>query len=169
LERGATDDNDMTGITHIALGLTTLYALRVAPTPQENIIVGAVCVLGSLAPDLDHPNAMLTRKLGCVGWLISGVLRFFSQHRGITHSVWFAVAVSLAAWQLQSMVMWSFAVGYIVHIIGDMFTHDGVLYLLPLRVVVRSPLHILTGSIAEKLLLAVLVLAALWRTWLWFK
>jgi len=158
----------MTGITHIALGLTTLYALRIAPTAQENIIVGAVCVLGSLAPDLDHPNALLTRKLGCVGALLSWCLRIISRHRGVTHSVWFAVAVSLAAWQMQSMVMWSFAIGYVVHIIGDMFTRDGVMFLPPTDIIVRSPINILTGSIAEKLLLAALVLAALWRIAIWF-
>lgn len=76
------------GRTHIAAGLCVAgYAANeVHPT----IVIPAVgiALFGSLLPDIDHGSSTLGSKVAPISWFLS--------HRGITHTLLFAIVVSAA-------------------------------------------------------------------------
>ncbi len=53
----------MTGKTHIAIGVATGLALGKGLPLEKQLIIVTAAVVGSLAPDLDHPNGALNQKL----------------------------------------------------------------------------------------------------------
>ena len=79
----------MMGRTHIAAGLCVAgYA---ASMVDDSIMLPAIgiALFGSLLPDIDHGSSLLGSKVAPVSWFLS--------HRGITHTLLFAVVVSAAA------------------------------------------------------------------------
>lgn len=107
----------MTGKTHIAIGIASALTLSRDLPIEEQLLVVAASILGSLAPDLDHPRAKLNQKLlkfnnnlfRMIFYLSFGALFLFlysknntiiflllgfacilvgiSGHRGFTHSI----------------------------------------------------------------------------------
>lgn len=53
----------MTGKTHIAIGIATALTLSRDQPLENKLLIVAASILGSLAPDLDHPRAKLNQKL----------------------------------------------------------------------------------------------------------
>lgn len=98
-------------------------------TPQY-----AFLLLGSLFPDIDHPNSTLGRFIP---------LGYFIRHRTITHSL-LALAIALYAnpW---------FGVGYATHLFLDALNPSRVPMLYPYEKKFGIGL-IRTGSVVEKLL-----------------
>ncbi|MGL5949410.1 MAG: metal-dependent hydrolase [Aeromonas sp.] len=122
-------------------------------------------LLGALLPDLDHPGSMLGRRLK----FISVPLSKLFGHRGFTHSLLAVMALmlglgQLSSWQaLPSGVADALLVGYLSHLLGDMFTPAGVQLLCPAKPRISlalGPLCFKSGSRAETLFcLASLLLA----------
>lgn len=107
----------MTGKTHVAIGVVAGLTLSVGQSLENQLIIVFTSVLGSLAPDLDHPKAKLNQKLLflkneffrtlfylsiALGFIylyfitknnifvLLGIMTFFigiSSHRGFTHSI----------------------------------------------------------------------------------
>lgn len=143
-------------------------AVAVRPTPTLALVGTAVGALGSMAPDCDHPGARPARALGPVGWVLTRVLRLISKvltgtrHRGITHSLLFAVlvgcGVALLAYRWvpagPAAYLGAAAVlGVVAALLGDLVTRAGLRHLLwPARVQVSVPrvLRIKTGGRVEK-------------------
>jgi len=90
----------MMGRTHavsgtLAFGGATLaYAFSV-----PELIIGVVIATGaSMMPDLDHPNATMTKSLGPLSWVANLIIVvIFGGHRKGTHSIAFAVVVGIGA------------------------------------------------------------------------
>lgn len=76
--------------SHVAHGVTTGAWLAAAlPVPNGvRLGVTAVTAAAALVPDIDHHNALLTVKLGPIGWVLSGLARLVGggRHRGWTHT-----------------------------------------------------------------------------------
>lgn len=53
----------MTGKTHIAIGIATALTLSKEQPIENKIIIVLASIIGSLAPDIDHPRAQLNQKL----------------------------------------------------------------------------------------------------------
>lgn len=53
----------MTGKTHIAIGIAAALTLSKEQPLENQLIIVLASILGSLAPDLDHPRAKLNQKL----------------------------------------------------------------------------------------------------------
>ncbi|POB09683.1 metal-dependent hydrolase [Sulfobacillus sp. hq2] len=111
----------MLGKTHIVAGVgaavTTAALIHAAVTPDLVILGG----LGGLAPDLDHPQALLTRHLLGAS-TASSVARStgWVRHRGVAHSV---VALMLTTWIL---LPWGAAgVGRLLLALGAGIGHPG--------------------------------------------
>ncbi|MFI6386288.1 metal-dependent hydrolase [Nonomuraea sp. NPDC050540] len=69
-----------------------------ALTPSELIAGALVCAGAAMLPDLDHPSATIAQTFGPVTWALSKVVAWISGgHRGMTHSLAFAVAVGFGA------------------------------------------------------------------------
>lgn len=150
----------MMGHTHFTFGaLFAASAVQMGyAEPTVAFFLGAQ--LGSLAPDLDHPSALLSKKVPLSGATI-GLLR----HRTLTHSILglaivYALGVHvfppltswLYSWILHSFpeyasaiqglngtlegflgggFLWGFILGYISHIAIDLFNPQGVQLFYP--------------------------------------
>jgi inner membrane protein len=120
----------MRGGTHALAGITIALVTAVPAPPLQLLGVAIAGAIGALMPDLDHPQAALSRRV----WIASASLRMVVSHRGATHSLLAFVgaliltAVSPAHWQ---HIVASAAVGYCSHIILDALTISGVPLLWP--------------------------------------
>lgn len=127
----------------------------------------AAVALGSLLPDIDHPESLLGRRIK----FISVPLSFLqgdrsllpwsedSHSRGITHSIW----ALIACWWLfssQHTVAIAFAFGFAAHLAGDAMTPAGVRLFWPFNIKIRSPLHFRTGGVVEYLFTTILATVA---------
>jgi membrane-bound metal-dependent hydrolase YbcI (DUF457 family) len=72
------------------------YANHRPLTPGELVAGTVVCAGAAMLPDIDHPNATVSRALGPVTWFASrAASRLFGGHRVGTHSLPFAALMSL--------------------------------------------------------------------------
>lgn len=147
----------MTGRTHVVCGTATL--LGIASIYPATLTVGPVTVvpwiglamvgLGSLLPDIDHPNTRLGRKY-----------HFISRHcthRGITHTLLFPAlftflmyltslfnspslgdskvackAVDILVHIVPASLLFGLAIGWLSHVIADLFNPKGCPILWPI-------------------------------------
>ncbi|MDR7855647.1 metal-dependent hydrolase [Tissierella sp.] len=107
----------MTGKTHMAIGIVAALTVSVGQPIENQLVLVAASVIGSLIPDLDHPKAKLNQKLLfikneiyrvlfylslAIGFIylyfltennifgLLGIVTLFiglSSHRGFTHSI----------------------------------------------------------------------------------
>lgn len=160
----------MTGRTHDLAAFTALSYVMVT-TPFREITLATAIVaftanmVGGLAPDLDQPTANLWRRIrggSIIGKIISPLL---GGHRFLSHSlIGIFIAGIIARMFLQiisgvllvdiDIVWWAFMIGFISHLIMDLFTHDGIPLFFPIPLKVGIPpisfLRIKTGGLVEK-------------------
>lgn len=128
----------MNGRTHLLTGIAGgLMLATITPQPQQQLLIFGGVVLGSLLPDIDHPQSIISGWIP-FGSLVLGLARV--GHRTLTHSL-LAIAVVIlvpyayiffAAEQYVYVVSRAIAGGMVIHIIGDMATAKGVPLLYPL-------------------------------------
>src|SRR5207249_12255934 len=88
------------GSTHAMAGFVIWFSMvRANISPPLGIIA---VVLGSLLPDIDHPNGTL-RQMMDLPKLLKQPISEIIPHRGPTHSIWAGIlfsllTISLAAW-----------------------------------------------------------------------
>jgi len=147
------------GRTHLGVGLIAGYGLCMAlglPNAEATPIMAGAAV-GSLLPDIDHPESSFGRKVRIISIPINHILG----HRGLTHSLVFVAITYVCALYFGSSVALAAALGVFTHLLLDMLNPSGVPLLYP----VKGRLHILeikTGSQREKLmfwLLLIIVIA----------
>lgn len=102
--------------------------------------------LGSLLPDIDHPNSFLGRRTW--GWLIPHPERqeiAWKIHRKFTHSLAFTVCTAgitlIAGFPIMALGL---SIGTISHLLGDMMTPSGVPLLYPIKKKYKLPVQINT-------------------------
>ena len=111
--------------------------LRANISPPLGIIA---VVLGSLLPDIDHPNGTIRQMMDLPRFLKHPISTIIP-HRGPTHTVWagilfFLLAAGLAAWGGNPIVV-SLATGiamfirYSSHLILDSLNPTGVKWVTP--------------------------------------
>jgi len=161
----------MTYKGHLSLGYAFTYSPLLIPKVKEIMLpyINNYYILGlsfllvyffSLFPDLDEPNAYLSKKFP---WnLISVPLSFFVSHRGITHTLLFSFVISCILalilyftgyfnkYWILVLVSW---LAYISHLLGDSLTKSGVKWFYPFN---NRSYHLLpkkltfkTGSLIE--------------------
>lgn len=149
----------MMAASHMVMGaaLWAVTAKLGGANPAEPQALGAA-VLGSLLPDIDHPQSWAGRKVR----VISVPLSLLVGHRGITHS---ALAVIGCLMALATLGMgWMAApivIGYLSHLLADGLTPSGVPLLWPSRR--RFTLNLCqTGSLMEMLVVAAIAVLGGW-------
>lgn len=170
--------------THMAFGCALWAALGTAAefsgVPHATgiaVMTMPVVALGSLMPDIDHPESAFGRRVPFLSVPISAIFG----HRGITHSLLavlalFAGAAWAAAWfahgaagptaTLMTFGVLPLSVGYLSHLLGDGLTVSGLPLLWPKRRCYRWPLF-KTGSATEALFrFAMIALLTGWGAWL---
>lgn len=160
----------MTGRTHDLAAFTALgYVLVTTPVAQMSLATALVAfsanMIGGLAPDLDQSTASLWRRIrggSILGKVISPLI---GGHRFLSHSI---IGVVLTGFILSALlklmeqvlivdmniVWWAFMIGFISHLIMDLFTRDGVPLFFPIPFRFGIPplgfLRIKTGGLVEK-------------------
>lgn len=137
----------MKGTTHLAFGLaSSLYLAPEIITYAGSGGINAPCsftlimcgtLIGSLIPDIDSPRSKIGRKVPVPSHLIG----FFIGHRTLFHSLVIPAFLSILTYILKEMesaslfpvlfLVGSIDLGYILHIILDSLTKEGVPLLYP--------------------------------------
>lgn len=142
----------MLAVSHVVVGGALWWGVAQATgQPTEPAALG-LAALGSLLPDIDHPQSWAGKRLAVVSIPLAALIG----HRGVTHSL-IAVAgfVALLALLGVNHLAAPLAVGYLAHLLADALTVSGVPLLWPSRRPYGLRL-IRTGSLAEIALIAVL-------------
>jgi len=150
----------MMAFTHAAAGATSalLVAQHLHAGPIQTLLVLSGGVAGSYLPDIDHPKSAFGSRVLPLSLPISAIFG----HRGITHSLIAAVAISGLLWWVFQRANWhegiavpvlvGIAVGYLSHLLGDWLTNAGVPLLWPSKRRFVSPLKLCTGDFREYIL-----------------
>ena len=133
----------MTGNTHTICGVSACVATAVC-FPEIHImeatvypLIGVIMAMpGSLLPDIDIERSKLGSK---VKWLSKHMT-----HRGITHTLLVPLLVAIIFFFTQSIpvlpsLLFGFEIGYVAHIVADLFNKKGCPILWPLS---KAKLHI---------------------------
>lgn len=148
----------MTGKTHIAAGIITgeLVALYARPMPVETgIFIICAAAVGSLLPDIDHPQSTIARKNAFTKTL-SESMAAVGKHRGFTHTTVFVALMTFLlglllrgrvnAWALITM---SFCAGQLSHLFMDTLNAKGIMWFWPISPKALHIMSIRTGSKVE--------------------
>jgi inner membrane protein len=131
--------------THIVTSLAIGAGIASQTSLPFTISYTAGIIIGSLLPDIDEPNSYVGRRsLG----MSSKVKQAFG-HRGMTHSilVWTVIA-SVLFFESHSLFSYGFSIGYLLHIIEDYFSVQGVPLFWPLQTKrYKSPFSYRTGDL----------------------
>jgi inner membrane protein len=150
------------------------------PAPWLTLAGTGLAALAAFTPDLDHPSAKPVKALGPIGFVLCRILRAVSMattrvaHRGITHSLLFALVLGGAGFLISlrwlptaASAYFGLAIftGVVAALLGDLVTNSGLKHLMwPLRTVVSIPrgLRIGTGGIVELYVVFPVMLVATW-------
>ena len=131
----------MRGTTHLITGLTAGMALSSALGASPAEVTWPALLVGTLAPDIDEENSLIARPgtlcrrflprfvadvADIVGVACATVIRTLFGHRGLLHGLLVPAVLFVAAWSLALTPLAWFAVGYAVHLLGDMLTVAGI-------------------------------------------
>ncbi len=160
----------MTGRTHDLAAFTALnYVIISQPLTEMSLATAFVAftanMVGGLAPDIDQPTADLYHRVRGGSILARIIHPLLGGHRFISHSI---IGIFLFGFVLQilldmlgkvllvdmDVVWWAFMIGFISHLIMDLFTRDGLPVLFPIPIRFGIPplrfLRIKTGGLVEK-------------------
>lgn len=175
----------MTGRTHQLFGFTVVYGtallLPYTAINGQTLIAGIMCIsLGSLAPDLDNEDNVIYSLVPAGRKIISEIFeRVFGKHRSISHSILGVVIMSkLTHWLIwmipdangfDKVALWyAFMISFVIHILADFITKDGVPLLWPWKLRFGFPpfkfLRMKTGGWVEMYIvnsLLILIIIAL--------
>jgi inner membrane protein len=109
--------------THIVTSLAIGAGIASQTSLSFTMSYAAGIIIGSLLPDIDEPNSYVGRRsLG-----MSNKVKQAFGHRGMTHSIiiWAIIAAVLLS-ESHSLFFYGFIIGYLLHIIEDFFSVQGV-------------------------------------------
>ncbi|MFQ5620670.1 MAG: metal-dependent hydrolase [Candidatus Nanoarchaeia archaeon] len=150
--------------THLAFGALAAALLAPIFSYGNSWRFVVLVLLGSLLPDIDHPQSKYGRKIKPISYPITWMFG----HRGFWHSV-YVPAVMLGAGYAYTAYwphLLAVSVGYMAHLFSDMLTVQGIKFFYPVaKLRVSGFIH--TGTQMEEVLryvvLFVLVLFLVWR------
>lgn len=180
----------MYGKTHLVIALVIVlilynYLLYFIPVDIVLICICS-CLIGSLLPDIDHPNGTIRRlhsiilsmtfiayvvyKSGfaiyhvvpsiCMLILIIYSLR--SEHRTFTHSILCSLLYSLCIFPFTIQGSIYFLIGYSSHLLSDSFTKTGTPFFYPFKKKRYGIKLITVGALVENIIFAVGILLCLY-------
>ncbi|WEV56356.1 metal-dependent hydrolase [Ligilactobacillus acidipiscis] len=132
---------------------------------QVDVLNMGMLVLGSLLPDIDHPQSFLGKR----NKIASGLTNKAFGHRKATHSLAALVLVYwlmsvIAAHYLTSRGIYTpfwLTFGYLCHLLEDSFSRDGVNWLWPKKRKATHGAHQVvfykTGGLGEYLVLGLMI------------
>ncbi len=157
----------MTGKTHLLIGLAASLALlnyRQGQPIEAALYAGIM--IGSLAPDIDHPSSLITNWIPPLK-----IFSLFFEHRGIFHAAILpALMAAAAAFIFPTHPIAPFisglAIGWGLHLFADALTIRGIPALWPLSSVKIGLPIVNTGGILEWIFGFAVMGFAFWQVWL---
>ena len=112
--------------THLAFGFLVGLLLIQFFRPANQILFLTLVVIGSVLPDIDHPNSKIGSKVKIIGFLF--------EHRGFFHSVFALILLMFPLYYFLKSYMLGIAIlaGYAAHILIDAFSKQGIMPFHPL-------------------------------------
>ncbi|MEN9327193.1 MAG: hypothetical protein RI947_1 [Candidatus Parcubacteria bacterium] len=160
----------MTGQTHDLAAFTALsYVALTQPLNKMTLATALVALganlIGGLTPDIDQPTAALWNRIPA-GPVISRIFApILGGHRFISHSLigvaLFGIGTHYALKIVNTVLLvdmhvvwWAFMIGFVSHLVMDMFTREGVPWLFPIPFYFGIPplrfMRIKAGGMVEK-------------------
>jgi len=134
--------------THLAF--SAFFVLYFLPFVNSKMAFLVMAIIGTLIPDIDLMHSYVGKR-----WYFRPI-QWFVKHRGIIHSLTFAVVISIIIAIYFPVLAFGFFLGYASHLIGDAITIEGIRPFWPLRSESLGRMRV--GGIGEKTLFYVLVL-----------
>lgn len=142
--------NRMRYHTHVVTSLALGACIASYASFPFTIGYASGVVIGSVLPDIDEPKSFIGRRsLG-----VSNQVKKAYGHRGMTHSVlvWAVIAAVFIA-QSPSLFTYGFIIGYLLHIVEDFFSVQGVPLFWPIQTKrYKSFITYRTAGLLEKLI-----------------
>lgn len=134
--------------THIVFSLAFYLLLSYYIAMPWYVLI--FVLLAAAFVDIDIKNS----KAGNHWYLRS--LQWFTKHRGMLHSLFFALLISLIVAGIDNWAGFGFFVGYMSHLFLDCFTKSGVRLFWPFSWKVRG--FVKSGGIVEQVVFVLLLL-----------
>lgn len=115
--------------SHIASSITLSTVVAVASGYPFTVGFVAKVTLGSLLPDIDEPQSFIGRR----SFGVSRIIKKKFGHRGVTHSLFCWVVVSIICLFFANPLALGVSLGYLFHILGDLFSISGVPLFAPIK------------------------------------
>ncbi|MCL6612374.1 MAG: metal-dependent hydrolase [Peptococcaceae bacterium] len=126
--------------THFVTGLGAGYLL------SGSLEMAAISGVAALLPDIDHPGSYIGQRIP----VLPTIIKWTVGHRGPFHSLAAALVAGVIALIIGGKAVGLVVmIGYLAHLLGDLFTLSGVPLLFPLKFDARVPI-VKTGGILEK-------------------
>jgi len=134
--------------THVVFALASYFLLSYFV--EMPIYVLGFVLLGAVFVDVDIRNSRFGNR-----WYFR-LLQFFTRHRGMFHSLFFAVLISLIIGMINRWFGFGLFVGYVSHLFLDVFTLEGVRLFWPFNWKVKG--FVKSGGIVEQVVFVLLLL-----------
>lgn len=121
----------MRGKEHLAFGIATSMTVALAAYDPSSayfahpLLFTAMGALGSVIPDIDHPDSLISQKLQ----LISNIITLFVNHRTYTHDIALVLPLAIYLTMQCPLVFAGFFFGYLGHLFLDLLTVQGLPFL----------------------------------------
>lgn len=135
--------------THIAIAI--FFILLFLSKVEHKISFVLVLFIAAALPDIDTRFSKIGKKK------IFRFLQFFVKHRGLLHSFFLLIFITLVLVLFIPIISLPFFLGYSSHLVMDSFTIEGIYPFYPLKKRISG--NIKTGSKAEIVVLIITVLA----------
>ena len=126
--------------THMAFAV--LIIILFLEHVNSKLLFVSMVLVATVLPDLDSGFSSWGRHF------IFRPLQFFTKHRGVIHSLTFAVLASIVLAMFWPVASLGFFIGYSVHLICDSFTRDGIQPFWPFKA--KSSGFITSGGRVEE-------------------
>ena len=122
----------MLGRTHIIGGLT-VAAATISYTNMDlvsGVAFAGLCTVGSLLPDIDHPNSIIGKSVPFISKPLSKIFG----HRKAFHApaTYALIAYAMLYYGVSPLITWGLMFGVASHLLLDMLTKGGVPLLWPI-------------------------------------
>ena len=134
--------------THLAF--SAFLAIYFLPFVNSKIAFLIMVLIGTMLPDIDLMHSYVGNR-----WYFRPI-QWFVKHRGIIHSITFALVITIVLAMYLPVLAFGFFLGYVGHLIGDAITIEGIRPFWPSKSESLGRMRV--GGIGEKALFYVLVL-----------
>ncbi len=141
--------------THLAFGVLVFFLLNLILEIPNRTLFFVFVLFGALIVDIDMKKSRAGNH-----WYLRP-FQFFTKHRGVIHSIFFGLMVSLLISWINYWAGFGFFVGYLSHLFLDILTKSGVAVFWPLSKK-KFNLGIKSGGIIEEVIFVLLLLGDLW-------